>query len=326
MEGIDFNDKTRFEDFHIINKVYKTVNGHALDLDIVYPKALSVPRTSDSASPVLLRFHGGGLVTGASLFPLFFGQWMLQLSQRHSAVVVSPNYRLIPESTVQDSIDDANDALKWVRKELAAVMLDEAGIRVDVDRIMTAGDSAGGYLSLQVGLSHPDELRAVTAAYPMADMESPYFNGQYTKNVFMSQDIPKETILAQLRDVERSETKAIISSDPLLERGGLMFGLIQHGLFGDLFPAHQRGLFPLLRLEDGARFPRGGVLVWHGKEDSVVPAEGSLNLREAVRKHDADLDFKLVIREGEHGFDQTANFDDPWVAEALSGCLTSWLQ
>lgn len=326
MEGLDLTDMSRFEDFKIINKVYKTVNGHAIDLDILYPKKLSASRPSDSASPVLLRFHGGGLVTGSSLLPLFFAPWLLQLIQRHSAVVVSPNYRLIPESTVQDSIDDANDALKWVRKELAAIMLDEAGIRVDVGRIMTAGDSAGGYLSLQVGLSHPDEIRAVTAAYPMADMESPYFVGKYTKQVFMSPEMPKETILAQLQDVERRETKSLISSDPLLERGALMFGLIQHGLFGDLFPANQRGLFPLLRIEDGARFPPGGLLVWHGKEDSVVPAEGSLKLRETVRKYDPDLNFRLVIREGEHGFDQTTSIDDPWVVEAMDACMTSWLQ
>ncbi|KAH8751350.1 Alpha/Beta hydrolase protein [Diaporthe sp. PMI_573] len=326
MEGFDPTDMTRFEDFHIIKKVYKTVNGHAIDLDILYPKTLSVPRPSDPASPVLLRFHGGGLVTGSSLFPLFFAPWLLQLVQRHSAVVVSPNYRLIPESTVQESVDDANDALQWVRQELARVMLDEAGIRVDVDRIMTAGDSAGGYLSLQVGLSHPDEIRAVTAAYPMVDMTSPYFTGQYTKKVFIAPETPKETVSAHLREARPRETKAIISSDPLLERGTLMFGLIQHGLFGDLFPTHQRGLFPLFRIEDGARFPRGGVLVWHGKDDSVVPAEGSLKLREAVSKHDPDLNFRLAIREGEHGFDQTADIDDQWAAEALSGCLISWLQ
>lgn len=326
MEGFDPTDMSRYEDFHIINKVYKTVNGHAIDLDILYPKTLSVPRPSDTASPVVLRFHGGGLGAGSSLLPLFFAPWMLQLSKRHSAVVVSANYRLIPESTVQESIDDANDALRWVRQELAAIMLDEAGIKVDVDRIMTAGDSAGGYLSLHVGLSHPDEIRAVTAAYPMVDMESPYFVGQYTKKVFVLPETPKEKVTAHLREAERPETKAIVSSDPLLQRGDLAFGLIQHGLFGDLFPAQQRGLFPLLRLEDGARFPRGGVLVWHGKDDSVVPADGSLKLREAVSKHDPDLDFRLVIREGEHGFDATANIDDQWAAEALSSCLTSWLQ
>lgn len=105
-----------------------------------------------------------------------------------------------------------------------------------------------------------------------------------------------------------------------------MFGLFQHGLFGDLFPIHQRGLFPLLRLEDGARFPRGGVLVWHGRKDSVIPVEGSLKLQEVVSKHDRDLDLRLVIREGEHGFDHDANIDDQWAAEALSGCVTSWVR
>lgn len=326
MEGVDATDTSRFEDFNIINKIYKTVNGHAIDLDILYPKTLSQVRTSESASPVLLRFHGGGLVAGSSLYPPFFAPWMLQLIQRHSAVLVSPNYRLIPESTVQESIDDADDALKWMRRDLAEVMLGEAGIRVDVGRIMTAGDSAGGYLSLHVGLSHPDEIRAVTAAYPLVDAASPHFTGQYTKKVFNLPEIPKETVLAHLKEIEHRKTKEIVYSDPLLQRGALMFGMVQHGLSGDLFPTHQRNLFPVFRLEDGARFPRGGVLVWHGKEDSVVPVEGSLKLREAVSEHDPGLDLRLVIREGEHGFDHAANIDDQWAAEALSGCVTSWVQ
>lgn len=326
MEGLDATDTARFENFHIINKIYKTVNGHTIDLDILYPKTDSQARTAESASPVLLRFHGGGLVAGSSMFPPFFAPWMLQLIQRHSAVLVSPNNRLIPESTVQESIDDAHDALKWIRQHLAKVMLDEAGIKVDVDQIMTAGDSAGGYLSLHLGLSHPNEIRAVTAAYPLVDAASPHFTGQYTKVVFNQPEVPKDTISSYLSDTEHHGTREIVSSDPLLQRGALMFGLVQHGLFGDLFPTHQRGLFPLLRLEDGARFPRGGVLVWHGRKDSVVPVEGSLKLQEAVSRHDPDVDLRLVIREGEHGFDHGANIDDQWAAEALSGCVTSWVQ
>lgn len=326
MEALDATDTARFENFHIINKIYKTVNGHAIDLDILYPKTLSQAQASESASPVLLRFHGGGLVAGSSMFPPFFAPWMLQLVQRHSAVLVSPNYRLIPESTVQDSIDDAHDALKWIRQHLAKVMLDEAGIKVDVDRIMTAGDSAGGYLSLHLGLSHPNEIRAVTAAYPLVDAASPHFTGQYTKVVFNQPEVPKETISSYLSETVHQETNKIVSSDPLLGRGALMFGLVQHGLFGDLFPIHQRFLFPLLRLEDGARFPRGGVLVWHGRTDSVVPVEGSLKLQEAINTHDPDLNLRLVIREGEHGFDHAVKIEDEWAAEALSGCVASWLQ
>lgn len=205
-------------------------------------------------------------------------------------------------------------------------MRDEAGIQVDIDRIMTAGDSAGGYLSLHVGLSHPSEVRAVTAAYPLVDAACPHFTGQYTKTVFNLPTIPKETVSAQMTEIAHRKTKEIVSSDPLLQRGGLMFGLVQHGLFGALFPTHQRNIFPEFRLEDGARFPRGGVLVWHGKDDSVGPVEGSLKLKKTVSELDPDLDFRLFIREGEHGFDHATNVNDEWAAEALNGCVTSWLQ
>lgn len=90
MEALDASDTARFEGFHIINKIYKTINGHTIDLDILYPKTLSVSDTSELASPVLLRFHGSGLVAGSSLYPPFFAPWMLQLVQYHSAVLVRP--------------------------------------------------------------------------------------------------------------------------------------------------------------------------------------------------------------------------------------------
>lgn len=50
MEALDATDTARFKDFHIINKIYKTVNGHVIDLDILYQKTLSQARTSESAS------------------------------------------------------------------------------------------------------------------------------------------------------------------------------------------------------------------------------------------------------------------------------------
>lgn len=127
---------------------------------------------------------------------------------------------------------------------------------------MMAGDSAGGYLSLLVGLNHSSELRAVSAAYPL--------NAKYA----------------------------------------------------ELFPLGRRDLYLLDKVEDGARFPRGGVFVWHGKADTVVPVEGSLKLAEKLKELDTDLLLTLAVREGEHGFDATSSIDEQWMKDGLEGLVS----
>ncbi|KAH8665368.1 Alpha/Beta hydrolase protein [Ilyonectria robusta] len=316
---------SHFEGFNIINKIYKEVQGHQIDLDIIYSTKLTVPHSEESPCPILLRFHGGGLVGGSSLYAPFFAPWLLQLIERHSAIIVSPNYRLIPEGTVQDALDDVEDAWQWIHHSLAEIMLDETGIHVDVNRIMTAGDSAGGYLSLHVGLNHPGDIRAVTAAYPAVDVGSPHFTGQYEKRVFGMPPMPRSTLVEHMKSIEDSG-RTIVTADDVGERGTLMWSVVQHGLFGQFYPPQQTGLFPLLRLDSGDRFPRGGVLVWHGKDDTVVPVEGSLKLKQKIESVDPELNFKLVIRDGEHGFDHAVNLQEDWALQAMQDCVNSWLR
>ncbi|KAL6885686.1 Alpha/Beta hydrolase protein [Trichoderma evansii] len=253
-------------------------NGHEIELDILYSKTLEASQTKDCPSPILLRFHGGGLVTGSSLYPAFFSLWMLQLIERHSAITVSPNYRLIPEATVQDVLDDVEDAWKWIHEDLASCIFLETGIHVDVNRIMTRGDSVGGYLSLQVALSHLDKIRAVTAAYPLIEGDSLFLTGENEKTVFglpmLKKDIITEHMLQKKLDRRRKSSQQI--------------------LLKKFCPRDRRNYHPLLRLDDGDTFPRGGVAIWQGTEDSAVPREGLLKLEAKLKESDLELKFEIV--------------------------------
>lgn len=328
MDTLGPRDPSRFTNFNILTKVYKSVQGHSIDVDILYSNHL-LQTPALEPRPILLRFHGGGLISGASLFPQFFAPWILQLAERHSAIIVSPNYRLIPESCVRDTLDDIEDAWLWVHESLPSILQQKASLAVDVARIMVTGDSAGGYLSIQLGLSHPDLIRAVTASYPSVHLEDPHFLEPRTKPVFGMPWFPKDTLTEHVANVGAAEAagcgKIVVSADPNLERAELMWSIVQHGLFGQFYPREQRDLHPLLRLEDGERFPRGGVVVWHGKNDSVVPVGGSIRLKGILEKLDPGLHFRLVVRDGEHGFDHTANIDDDWVQDSLKDLVKAWL-
>lgn len=101
------------------------------NLDVAYPDS------DASKSPVVVWFHGGGLTKGKKAIPD-----MLLCDKK---IVVGVEYRLYPEVTVAQIIDDAAAAVAWVFRNISKY----GG---DVEKIVVAGHSAGGYLSTMIGL------------------------------------------------------------------------------------------------------------------------------------------------------------------------------
>jgi acetyl esterase len=99
-----------------------------------------------TSSPVLVYFHGGGMVLGSnhSFEPL-----ARTLAAQSKATVVAVEYRLAPEHPAPAQFDDAYAATTWVA--------DNAD-RLDVDprRLAVVGDSAGGSLAAAVALAARD--------------------------------------------------------------------------------------------------------------------------------------------------------------------------
>ncbi len=121
--------------------------------------------TSDSMSPVLVYFHGGGLVMGSnhSFEPL-----ARALASASAAAVLAVDYRLAPESPPPAQFDDAYAATEWV--SLHAHDLD-----VDAGRLGVVGDSAGGSLAAAVALAARDRagppICAQVLLYPGLDRD-----------------------------------------------------------------------------------------------------------------------------------------------------------
>jgi acetyl esterase/lipase len=87
------------------------------------------------------------------------------LARALDAVVISPDYRLAPESPFPAALDDCMAALRWLRSNA-----DRLG--VDPDRIAVAGSSAGGGLAAALAQRCAHEhinLRAQALLYPMLD-------------------------------------------------------------------------------------------------------------------------------------------------------------
>lgn len=66
----------------------------------------------------------------------------------HGFVVVTPEYRLCPQVSLEDGpIQDAKDVLKWCQEDLATLMK-EKDVHVDGKKVVAMGHSAGGLLAL----------------------------------------------------------------------------------------------------------------------------------------------------------------------------------
>jgi arylformamidase len=86
--------------------------------------------------PVILYFHGGRWREG---HPAFYDQ-LAEPWVEAGAVFVSCGYRLTPEHTIADAVDDAVAAFRWLADDAERYGGDPA-------RITVAGHSAGGHLT-----------------------------------------------------------------------------------------------------------------------------------------------------------------------------------
>lgn len=100
--------------------------------------------------PVLVCLHGGGWQTGT---PAGYRDLALHLTRRLDLVVVSASYRLIDRARFPVQIQDAANAVRWLRANAA-----HWGI--DGGRLAVCGSSAGGYLSAMIALTHADPALA----------------------------------------------------------------------------------------------------------------------------------------------------------------------
>ncbi|TSE32647.1 alpha/beta hydrolase [Tepidimonas charontis] len=115
---------------------------------------LVVPHRAGDAGPppVLLYLHGGGFVVGSVHTHAALCRHVAHLA---GCAVLSLDYRLAPEHRFPTAVNDAFDALAWLRATAAALGLDGA-------RIAVGGDSAGGTLAAVTALQARD------AGWPLA--------------------------------------------------------------------------------------------------------------------------------------------------------------
>lgn len=116
-------------------------------LDVFYPDNLQ----QGEKLPVIIDIHGGGWMYADKDLNDYY---CMSLASR-GYVVFNISYRLVPDVTVNEQIQDVICALNWICENIGAYPCDESNI-------MLTGDSAGGQLAAYASvIMQSDELRKV---------------------------------------------------------------------------------------------------------------------------------------------------------------------
>ncbi|MDR3636602.1 MAG: alpha/beta hydrolase [Isosphaeraceae bacterium] len=143
--------------------VYRRTPARRLRLDVYEP--MDVGAVSERGRPVVLAIHGGGWAGGSRIS---FGQMVARLAQ-HGYVAVSVDYTLCRPGhpSWPAALDDLREAVRWIRSHARQY-------RIDPDRVVALGASAGGHLAALLGTTAGDDaglkVQAVIDFYGPSDL------------------------------------------------------------------------------------------------------------------------------------------------------------
>jgi acetyl esterase/lipase len=263
---------------------YREVDGHKVLADIYRP-------AGDEVRPVIVWIHGGALIMGSrsSIHPQ-----IRTLAEQKGYAVVSIDYRLAPETKLPELISDIEAAFKW----LSAVGGKQ--FHLDANRIVVAGGSAGGYLTLVTGYRVQPRPKALVALYGYGDLNGEWYSKPSPHPRHNRRKISR-------RDAE-AQTDGTVISDARQRKGNggtIYLYYRQNGIW----PSRVSGFSKSTIAEQIAEFePQRNVtaqypptLLIHGTKDTDVPFQQSTMMAERLKQNGVPFVLK-PIDNGEHGF------------------------
>jgi acetyl esterase/lipase len=190
-------------------------------------------------------------------------------------MIISAEYRLLPESSGSDIHEDVTDFSTWIRGDLHSVLSKaNEGLETDLERVIAWGESAGGTLAIQLGFYQPAGfIRAVIAAYPGLAI-----GVKRDRHMFGAPLILPHVLEDFLKNLKAGEI--VTSADPPA-RMPIALSLVQHGRTREFYGEDDR-LYPMKVLEKVDDVPY--VLIIHGENDTAVPVGGSIAFADALRR------------------------------------------
>ncbi|KAJ1023530.1 hypothetical protein NDA16_003147 [Ustilago loliicola] len=264
-------------------------------LDLCLPDATtSSPSPSPSPLPVFIWWHGGGLIQGARQA---MAPHLKRAVEKYNIAVVSTDYRLAPQVRVPDIQQDMQDCFAFVVDKLPHELAAKGeAVKLDTDRIVLSGSSAGGWQSLMVGLGmcpntkqeHLKKVKGIAAIYPITTMDHPFFLEKQVPFGGMLKDDPES--FAEFRDPNAPVTANTAAVE---HRKKFYMHAQQEALFPSLLFTQQQRDDAWLQKTDVVTFLKGSteeqrrsfppVYIVHGEKDSAVDVDHARRLEKALK-------------------------------------------
>lgn len=230
------------------------------------PARLYVPQEAQGVGPLIVFFHGGGFVIGD--LAIYEGL-MRRLAAATGWRVLAVEYRLAPEAPYPAQHEDALAAARWALAHAEALGLDP-------DRLVLAGDSAGGHMAARASITlngeRPGAVWLQILLYPLVHVDDALWADSRLRNgraigrgvvAYMRGKLGDPSLCPSLLNepLERSPVTLMVAGglDPVrpdvdlladaLARAGVpvvyeTFELLTHGAFNiaHLAPAARRAL------------------------------------------------------------------------------------
>ncbi|KAH8924312.1 alpha/beta-hydrolase [Atractiella rhizophila] len=333
---------------------YKHVKSTPLLMD-VHPSDVYV----EGGNPLAFYFHSGGLTGGRR--DGFFPQWLADFANQRGVHVASADYRLIPSCTVADIIEDVKDIYEFVRSEDGLQReLEKRGLgRVDKNKLLVTGGSAGVYCALQLTLhllssaskhppplgflnlygeldigarqhnhppfSLPEEYRYLwdnnRAPVTGTDVKWFYTPVEECSNAVEREEADQTTLTSKL-------FAAGILADAFTSSDSLSRALAEQKddsleTQAATIPSELHCFFPLLQIPSS--FPP--TLIFHGEQDAAIQISESERFAEKLKQvgvPEEKIKFVRIQGEGSgHGFDRGDGFEKYW--ESVMKEKMEWL-
>lgn len=255
---------------------YARPGGNPLKLDLAWPEE------GEGPFPAVFVIHGGGWRAGnkADVRPA------LQEFARRGYVAVSPQYRFCPKDTFPAQVYDVKAAVRWLKAHAR-------DYKADPDHVGAVGFSAGGHLSLMLGLTGPADGLEGEAADGAPDTKIQAVVNYFGPTDLAADDVP---------DVTRPLLADFLGGSPRDK------------------PKEAKKASPLTFVSKGD----APVLTFQGTKDPLVPHTQALKLADAMTAAGVPGRVEILVGAGhgwggdvlEHTKDETMKFFDKYLKPA----------
>ncbi len=279
---------------------YKVAGDVNIQADVYRPEDREV-------RPVLVWLHGGALILGSRKG---VPEDLRKLCRNEGYVLISLDYRLAPEVKLPAIIQDLRDGLQWIREKGPGLF------QADPERIVVAGGSAGGYLTMMSGICVDPPPRALVAYWGYGDVNGSWYtrpSEHYRKLPPVSKEEANQAVGGNVITGTNSKNQGA--------RGRYYLYLRQNGLWTrevtGLDPEEEalrlNPYCPVLNIT--ALYPP--ILMIHGTEDRDVPCEKSVDMARELASHGVRHEL-LTVEGAGHGL---ARGDPQRIAEVRARAL-----